>query len=439
MTDLALKIATEKIDQAIRSAEGRMVASAGVGREWPTLDARAFHGLAGEIVRAIEPDTEADPAALLVQILTMFGVAIGRTAHVRVEGDRHYANINTLVIGPTSKARKGTSLGRVRQLFIALPNHPRSVSGLSSGEGLKYAVRDALGDCDSGVEDKRLLVVESEFAQALRVASRAGNTLSVTIREAWDSGHLATLTKNDPIEATNAHIGIIGHITIDELRAELTQTDRANGFANRFLFVLARRSKTLPFGGKTLPEASIAEFSSRLATMLDRGMQVGEVGFDDGARDIWIAAYPLLSEGHSGMLGAVTARAEAQVLRLALLYAQLDGVRSITSEHLTAAIAVWEYAEASAGFIFGSALGDPIADAILRALRANGSQGMTRTQIRDLFQRNQSSERIGAALKLISGANLASCECRDTDGRSMEVWTARGTTKTTYTTEGCTQ
>ena len=103
---------------------------------------------------------------------------------------------------------------------------------------------------DQGVTDKRLFVVESEFASALRAAQRQGSTLSATIREAWDSGNLRTLTKNDPITATGAHICIVGHITADELRAELTATDSANGFANRFLFVAVKRSKLLPFGGE---------------------------------------------------------------------------------------------------------------------------------------------------------------------------------------------
>jgi len=73
------------------------------------------------------------------------------------------------------------------------------------------------------------------------------------MRSAWDTGMLATLTKNDAVTATGAHISVIGHITADELRAELTATDSANGFANRFLFLAVRRSKALPFGGGPIP------------------------------------------------------------------------------------------------------------------------------------------------------------------------------------------
>ena len=49
---------------------------------------------------------------------------------------------------------------------------------------------------DEGVKDKRLLVFEGEFANVLKVLRREGNTLSPTLRNAWDNGRLNTLTKN---------------------------------------------------------------------------------------------------------------------------------------------------------------------------------------------------------------------------------------------------
>jgi Bifunctional DNA primase/polymerase, N-terminal/Primase C terminal 1 (PriCT-1) len=228
------------------------------GTEWPPpIDSCAYCGLAGEIVQAIGPHTERDPAALLVQILVAFGVLVGRTAYYPVEGDRHYSNLYLLLNGGTSKGRKGTSWGRVHSIFGRVPQWPRVVSGLSSGEGLKWQVRDpgtktVKGEevTDEGVHDKRLLVLEPEFGSVLRVVARKGNTLSATVRSGWDTGYLSALTKHDHITATGTHISIIGHITVDELRAELTQTDTANGFANRFLFLCVRRSKCLPRGGE---------------------------------------------------------------------------------------------------------------------------------------------------------------------------------------------
>src|SRR6185295_14596869 len=117
-----------------------------------------------------------------------------------------------------------------------------------------------------------------------------------------------------------------------------------------------------------------------------------------------------------GLLGAVTARGEAQVMRLALVYALLDQSPVIRVEHLRAALAVWEYAETSAEFIFGDRLGDPIADAILTALRQD-PLGMTRTEIRDLFGRNQSADRIEIALLRLSEAGKVTSRREETGGR----------------------
>jgi hypothetical protein len=406
--------------------------------EWPSaMDAAAMHGIAGEFVRAIEPNTEADPAAILLQFLVHFGALVGRGPHYRVEGDEHHANLYAVLVGDTGKGRKGTSASRVRQPFERIPEWKPAVSGLSSGEGLKYAVRDAREETkqnkhgelvtevvDEGVIDKRLLVTESEFASVLRVAQRQGSTLSSTVREAWDSGNLRTLTKNDPIVATGAHICIIGHITADELRAELTATDSANGFANRFLFVAVRRSKLLPFGGDDMDEAELQAMVDRLRERMLIGRQRNRIGMSDAARKAWANAYPELSEGHGGLHGAVTARAEAQCIRLALIYCLLDGAEQIDVAHLLAAIAVWDYCDRTAKHVFGASLGDRTADEIHRRLVRAGDAGLTRTEIRDAFGRHQSADRIGAALELLRSKGRATCKTVSTGGRPTELWRA---------------
>jgi len=123
----------------------------------------------------------------------------------------------------------------------------RIKGGLSSGEGLVYAVRDKRIEkkpykesgkiagyeeviADEGEEDKRLLCVEEEFAQALKVMAREGNILSPTLRDAWDGNRLAPMTKNSPLQATGAHVSIIAHITRDELLRYFTSTEQSNGF-----------------------------------------------------------------------------------------------------------------------------------------------------------------------------------------------------------------
>lgn len=203
----------------------------------------------------------------------------------------------------------------------------------------------------------------------------------------------------------------------------MTRTDMANGFANRFLFGCVRRSKLLPFG-VNLDDADIRTLGERVKLAVEFAKTVGRVKMTIAARREWEAVYADLSAPQSGLLGAITARAEAQTVRLALVYALLDCKDEIDAAHLRAAIAIWEYCEASAARIFGKALGDPVADEILRALRQAGSDGMTRTAIRDLFGRHKSADRMGAALALLTTKDRARMEPRVSGGRPVETWFA---------------
>jgi hypothetical protein len=276
---------------------------------------------------------------------------------------------------------------------------------------------------DPGESDKRLLIIEPEFASTLTVMSREGNTLSTTVRQAWDSGDLSPLTKNNPLKATSSHISIIGHITKHELLACLDDKDKANGFANRFLWVLVKRSKELPEGG-AVPDKLLQPLAERLSTVIAFSRTISEVKRDEAAKALWAEVYHDLSEGKPGLLGAVLSRAEAQVLRLSIVYALLDMSAVVRVEHLRAALAVWEYCERSAVIIFGKRLGDPTADRILEALRNAGPTGMTETQIYNLFGGHKSAKERERALNVLMQLGLAASEQEETPGRTRTVWRA---------------
>jgi hypothetical protein len=413
--------------------------------EWPDpMEPEAFYGLAGDIVRMIEPHSEADSAGLLVQLLIGLGNAIGRGPHFRAGADLHYLNLFGVLVGQTSRGRKGSSWSAVSQLLGMVDSgwaENRIQSGLSSGEGVIWAVRDPIEQeepiregkaravtgyqtvrTDAGVNDKRLLVLESEFASTLKVADRDGNTLSAIIRQAWDTGKLRVLTRNRPAKSTGAHISIIGHVTKNELLKYLTTTEAGNGFANRFLWVCVRRSKLLPNGGE-LHKVNQQPLISRLNEAVQFGRVAGEMGRDQEAEELWADVYPALSGDRFGLFGAVTTRAEAITLRLSCLYALLDRSPKVTQHHLIAALAVWKYCEDSARFIFGDAMGDGTADTILRALRA-APAGLTRTDIVYLFDRNRPAQEITRTLNMLQANGLARAAREETGGRPTERWCA---------------
>jgi hypothetical protein len=387
----------------------------------------ALHGIVGEIVATVSPHSESDPVAIVAQTLVAFGNAIGRTPHARVERSSHYTNLYAVLVGNTSKARKGTSWDWSREIVErADPRwEPRVMSGLSSGEGLISRVADSekSEESEESPPDHRLLVVESEFVSTLKVAKRDGNTLSAVVRSAWDTGKLSTLTRHDPLTATGAHISLLGHITAEELTRYLDATETANGFANRFLWFCVRRSKSLPDGG-SLPDGALDGFSTSIGRALAFSRLCGEIPRDPEARELWHEVYDDLSEGEPGLVGALLARAEAQVLRLSVVYALLDHSKVVRVEHLRAALAVWSYADRSVRFLFGDSTGNPEADVILRALRETGSKGLTRTEISALFARHVSVSRTEHALDLLLAQGLAIPERIETGGRPSQRWTA---------------
>jgi hypothetical protein len=394
---------------------------------WPAPPAAAaYHGVFGAIIEKLAPNTEADPVAILAQLLIACGSAIGPSPHFQVEATPHPASEFLLLVGDTAKARKGSALDHVTRLMRAAdPGFQcRQVTGLSSGEGVVWSVRDPQ-DGDPGITDKRLLVLEPEFASVLKAASREISTLSPTLRSAWDSRPLQLLTKTTPVRATDTHISIIGHITAQELRRHAATIEIANGFLNRFLIICCRRVRLLPEGGNPDPFKG-SGLPRYLASAIHHARSVGLVRFDQHARALWRDTYPELTQPADGLPGHLTARAEAHTIRLALIYTLIDGQTRIYQQHLQAALALWDYANRSAAWTLGHSTGDPIAEQIHTALMRS-PDGLTRTQIRDLCQRNLPAGRVDHALAALAAAGRASRQRTLTGGRPAELWIAAPT------------
>lgn len=413
---------------------------------WPVMANAAFQGLAGKIVRRIEPHTEADKVAILAQILVCFGNVIGRKRYWRVGGDLHYCNLFCCLAGDTSKARKGTSWALARALFDQLDAEwiaERLQGGLHSAEGLIDAVHDArvthellrdnsgkvVGtqkvELDPGVPDKRLLCIEEEFASVLKRMDGRGNTLSALLRQAWGRGDLRSMIKGSKDKATGAHVSIIAHTTAADLRF-LSSTDQENGLGNRVLWFAVRRSKCLPEGGGL---AFLGDLVGHLSAAVAFAKQPGEMVFDDEARADWYRVYPELSAGRPGLAGAMTARAEAQARRLATIYALLDCSAVVAARHLSAALAVEAYVRATVHYFFGGSIGNPLAEEIHVLLQTRPA-GVGRNELRDHFGRHKSAHDVARAVAALRDHGLIEITTEKpgpgSGGRPREVIKLRG-------------
>jgi hypothetical protein len=374
---------------------------------WPVLDDKAFHGFPGTIVADLSPETEADPAGLLAALLTMAGAAIGARPHAIADSAAHPARLFTVLVGLTAGGRKGTvSAVTKRVMRVAAPDFMANcvLGGFGSGEILVDAVRDPTDD-DPGSPDRRLLVHEAELARVFRVANREGSTLSTTIRAAWDGERLEARSRQRTSVASDASVAMLGHITPDELRKHLNETEIAAGLGNRMLFIAVRRSQLLPEGGD-LDDELINDIGQELAKRIARARTFDVVKRSTLARAVWAKMYQQFDEDERpGLVGALTARAPAQVLRLSVAYALLDGRREVEPRHLEAAAALWDYSVATVEYVFGDTVGDGIADRILEAARREPN-GIDGTDIRDLFKRHATRAQIEAARDLLESRGL---------------------------------
>jgi hypothetical protein len=388
----------------------------------PVLSEAALYGVAGLAVRALAPHTEAHPAAILLQFLAAFGNAVGPAPHCMVDATRHGLNLFVVLVGDSSKARKGSSWNQIRRLFAEVDRSwvaERVTTARLTPASLIYALRD-----QQPATDRRLLAFSEEFAAVLHSLRRNKGHLSPLLRCAWDSGDLRSLDGRQPIQATRTHISLIAHITQRELAESFHSTEAHNGFANRCLWTEVRRSQCLPEGGNPDPHEL-----SAVATEVRRALDwVGDahtirLSRDEQARTLWHECYPVLSQLRPDLYGGATSRAEAQVLRLSAIYAVLDCSPEIRLPHLQAALAVWEYCSASAYLFFGPSTGDHTADRILEAINVS-TNGLSKTQMSALFHGHLSSDRIDAALEQLISLGAIGQINQSTGGRRATLWSA---------------
>ena len=246
---------------------------------------------------------------------------------------------------------------------------------------------------------------------------REGNTLSAILREAWDRNRLRVLTRKEPLDVDNVNLSVIAHITPEELLNNLTATDRCNGFANRFLIMLVRRSKFLPEGGG---DVDLNVIVTRLRAAVEAARGRGLIQRDAAARELWAEEYRRITHERAGLRGALCGRAEAHVLRLSLLYALLDSSSTMQPEHLQAALAVWDYCERSIEHTFGGATGDADRERILGALIGGPK---TVTELRRVFSNNRDGDWIKAKMAMLVRTDVAVETFKEGDRKnSIPAW-----------------
>lgn len=406
-------------------------------------------GFISDFVDAISPHSEADPWGIYIHAVAMLGALFGPNPWVGIERTRHHCNEFFCFVGETSTGRKGTAYANAKELMPLFGPDGKETDrlfavGLSSGEGLIHCVRDPLlgkphtkeekseammnseGLCliDEGVPDKRLCVSAPEFAAVLGVLKRETNTLSAVLRQAWDCGTLAVMTRKDPLRSTTPHISIIAHCTKTDIVKYLEESDLGNGFTNRFIWICVEQSKIVPYTKTPLLYYDFSVFQSLASKATAFAQKQGRVELSKEADAVWYD-YRMSEKNRDMNESVATVRAPAHCLRIALILAMADLSPEIGPKHLQSAMKIVDYSIRSARWVFGDFAGvilGPDEEKIMTWLdRPENSDGCGQSDVlKGCFGGNKSAEMVTTYLTTLSKIGRIRMEFRQGKTKSVK-------------------
>jgi hypothetical protein len=421
MTAAAYRKPAERADEVVRQKAGPLPDDNDHHRGAPQPDAACLYGLVGDIARAGSDTTEANPHAVALNALAYLGCCLGRGAFLPVGNTYHHARLFGMHVGRSGRGRKGDAVSLIHRIDMALrAAHPELApqihrGGLSSREGLAFLIHDGFKEGKNEVEpvhNKRLWVIESEFANVLHQTKRDGNTLSSALRDCWDGVTIQPAPRSNRISATDPHVSLSASVTTAELLSLIEARELSNGFANRFLTIYAERTRLVPFPTAT-PKDQVNALAERIGRVLRFAQADRWADKDHMCMMLAPAAAKRYTELYLGELnrqdfgplvtGLLERRAPV-LLRIAMIFALTDEVACIEPCHVDAALAWVRYWTDSVRFIFSSGAEEQTqgevaaaAEKIVAFLRERGRQSRTKINV-ECFHGKLSKERLDDAL-----------------------------------------
>lgn len=379
-----------------------------VPADFPESGAAMFHGVIGKLARSVEELSEADPVAIVASVLAYVSAVAGREHYLTVSGQRFTPALFVALVGATADGRKGTASGVARTAMeLAMPGETADLcrSGFGSGEGLVRVLAEASG--------KGLLIEDEEFGGILTPARREGSTLSPVIHKMWDGGRLANVVKDGEVVAEGYHASLLAHITPAELEAQLAPGERETGFANRFLLIACQRRFRIDWDSDGDCTAFMKEQLRPHAELLGHHLRAALPGVMKTSTSGWEA---WVEHRERECDEWMRSRRGGHLGRLALVYALADGASEVTGQHVEAAAAVCDYAEATAAHVFGPLSGDCLAQRVLTAV-LNAERGLSLTDLQRRFANHLTPADRDRVVAKLEKARLIEKQVENTRGR----------------------
>lgn len=394
----------------------------------PSLGDEGLSGLLGDMSNSLADGTEASKELIAGYLLSVLSVSIPRGyVSIPFGALNTVPRINALFVLGTgsgkglSEKQANALLKRCKELIEDAEEYSFSrchTGGLSTGEGLINFIRDEYVDGKGvvieGVTDKRLLVVESEFANLLVKANAKNSILSGVIRKLFDGDELEPLTKTDKTGCKEPHVAIVGHITSQELLEKLDSVSIANGFANRFPIFVGPKQVYQPIP-KVIDSALLDQLATRLNSVLEWvNAKQRSMGMSECYTELWCEEYPRLKQlgASNSVEESLMTRAAHYASMYAMLFAVLDKSDSVTSLHLRSALAWVDYWHESVRYIFNTEGAVNLANqaseraykvlaTIQRLIRDNQGEPITRTPLKTALGKKFSSKQVTEALSFL--------------------------------------
>jgi len=394
----------------------------------PRLPDEAMPGWLGNCVRAVCKKSEVHPSSALIGILSRLASHVS-SPFIEYGGAQHHCCINGVFVGNSPQSWRAMSFKDIDRIFDGMPNAVQKIQGnMLCGKSLIEAVRDNIrsyGPKDNatpGSVDKRLFFCEPEFRSALAHAKGPVNTLSQTISGLFNHGSASRNLKSGKISAKEAHVIVLAQTSCTDFSILRNEVKQSNGFASYFLWFLVDRPKEVP-RPQGISDEEIRHFQGLIANRIRGAEGLTLVKMTRQAKKMWDNRYSGLTKNVPGVAGAVVSRFEIQAIRLAMLYAIVDGRKWIHKKDLLAACALLQYARESACIIFnGEQQGDNYMEKILCALNAAPNHELSRTEISGVFSRNAASADIDAALQRMTELEQVKIDQKEsTTGRKKTI------------------
>ena len=328
--------------------------------------------------------------------------------------DKVNANLYLMLVGPSSRARKSTTIKRAREI-IEIVNPGRVGPTDYTAEGLFKWMSEK--DDQTGKSRTRLTLFASEFAADLARSAGYKNSFRDDLTNLYDGFDIekvrAGFGKNMAVHAPR--VSVFAAVTYEGLRANTTGTDWHTGFLMRFLYVTPiewRELRVIPADANNTQRDFVAWQLTQLKETLMQNPQGLTMTPD---------ATQLYAQSYLQHMRVVAAEKRTQrelpsevymqrfwpnVRKLALLY-QLDTDPNVPISYMAMQRALAFAANCWNGYVHAqreTTIGDfsTLAHAVVDEIKKSPT-GLPMAQLTDIFG---PSMVMGAVLKFVEAANL---------------------------------